>query len=92
MITGRDTSRILHLGRLSSVVSKVPACNDQFFGCNTATGVFEDLVKVGVIDPTKGWHALLCRTQLRLPRFFSHWSNGCRDSRTKGCGAGRRIL
>ena len=35
------------------VVAKVLASKDQFFGYNAATGVFEDLVKAGVIDPTK---------------------------------------
>jgi chaperonin GroEL len=35
------------------VVAKVLASKDQFLGYNAATGVFEDLVKAGVIDPTK---------------------------------------
>ena len=35
------------------IVSKVIASKDQFFGYNAATGIFEDLVKAGVIDPTK---------------------------------------
>jgi len=35
------------------VVAKVLASKDPFFGYNAATGVFEDLVKAGVIDPTK---------------------------------------
>ena len=35
------------------VVAKVLASKDQNFGYNALTGVFEDLVKAGVIDPTK---------------------------------------
>ena len=35
------------------VVATVLASKDQHFGYNAATGAFEDLVKAGVIDPTK---------------------------------------
>jgi len=35
------------------VVAKVLDSKDQYFGYNAATGVYEDLVKAGVIDPTK---------------------------------------
>ena len=35
------------------VVEKVRANNDIHFGFNADTGVYEDLVKAGVIDPTK---------------------------------------
>ena len=35
------------------VVAKVLESKDQHFGYNALTGVFEDLVKAGVIDPTK---------------------------------------
>ena len=35
------------------VVEKVRENNDQNFGFNAATGVYEDLIKAGVIDPTK---------------------------------------
>jgi chaperonin GroEL len=35
------------------VVAKVLESKDQHFGYNAATGKFEDLVKAGVIDPTK---------------------------------------
>src|ERR1700739_3313378 len=35
------------------VVAKVLEHKDQHYGYNAATGVFEDLVKAGVIDPTK---------------------------------------
>jgi chaperonin GroEL len=35
------------------VVAKVLASKDHHYGYNAATGVFEDLVKAGVIDPTK---------------------------------------
>src|ERR1700744_2902816 len=35
------------------VVAKVLESKDQHYGYNAATGVFEDLVKGGVIDPTK---------------------------------------
>jgi chaperonin GroEL len=35
------------------VLAKVVASNDHYFGYNAATGVYEDLVKAGVIDPTK---------------------------------------
>jgi chaperonin GroEL len=35
------------------VVAKVIASKDQDFGFNALTGKFEDLVKAGVIDPTK---------------------------------------
>ena len=35
------------------VVAKVLASKEQNFGYNAETGVFEDLVKAGVIDPTK---------------------------------------
>ena len=35
------------------VVAKVLESQDQYFGYNAATGVYEDLVKAGVIDPTK---------------------------------------
>jgi chaperonin GroEL len=35
------------------VVAKVLASKDQNFGYNAETGVYEDLVKAGVIDPTK---------------------------------------
>ena len=35
------------------VVAKVLESKDQHFGYNAATGVFENLVKAGVIDPTK---------------------------------------
>jgi chaperonin GroEL len=37
----------------SIIVSKVKEAKDPLFGFNAATGVFEDLVKAGVIDPTK---------------------------------------
>ena len=35
------------------VVAKVIESKDQHYGYNALTGVFEDLVKAGVIDPTK---------------------------------------
>ena len=35
------------------VVAKVRESMDQHYGYNALTGVFEDLVKAGVIDPTK---------------------------------------
>ena len=35
------------------IVAKVLEAKDNHFGYNAATGVFEDLVKAGVIDPTK---------------------------------------
>jgi chaperonin GroEL len=35
------------------VVAKVLASKDRHYGYNAATGEFEDLVKAGVIDPTK---------------------------------------
>ncbi|MGO9433220.1 MAG: chaperonin GroEL [Terracidiphilus sp.] len=35
------------------VVAKVLGAKDHYFGYNAATGVYEDLVKAGVIDPTK---------------------------------------
>ena len=35
------------------VVGKVLASKEQNFGYNAETGVYEDLVKAGVIDPTK---------------------------------------
>ncbi len=35
------------------VVAKVLGSKDHHFGYNAATGVYEDLVKAGVIDPTK---------------------------------------
>ena len=35
------------------VVAKVLGAKDHHFGYNAATGVYEDLVKAGVIDPTK---------------------------------------
>ena len=35
------------------VVAKVLAAKDHLLGYNAATGVYEDLVKAGVIDPTK---------------------------------------
>jgi chaperonin GroEL len=35
------------------VVAKVLESKDQHYGYNAATGTFEDLVKAGVIDPTK---------------------------------------
>ena len=34
-------------------MAKVLASKDQNFGYNAETGVYEDLVKAGVIDPTK---------------------------------------
>jgi chaperonin GroEL len=37
----------------SIIVSKVKEAKDPLFGFNAATGAFEDLVKAGVIDPTK---------------------------------------
>jgi chaperonin GroEL len=37
----------------SIVASKVRDSKDNAFGFNAATGVYEDLVKAGVIDPTK---------------------------------------
>jgi chaperonin GroEL len=35
------------------IVAKVIESKDQHYGYNALTGVFEDLVKAGVIDPTK---------------------------------------
>jgi chaperonin GroEL len=35
------------------VVAKVSESKDPHYGYNALTGVFEDLVKAGVIDPTK---------------------------------------
>ena len=37
----------------SVVVAKVLASNKENYGYNALTGVFEDLVKAGIIDPTK---------------------------------------
>jgi len=37
----------------SIVVNKVKESKDNAFGYNAATGAYEDLVKAGVIDPTK---------------------------------------
>ena len=37
----------------SIVVGRVKESKDKNFGYNAATGEFEDLVKAGVIDPTK---------------------------------------
>jgi len=37
----------------SIVVARVKESKDKNFGYNAATGEFEDLVKAGVIDPTK---------------------------------------
>jgi len=37
----------------SIIVEKVRESKDNAFGYNAATGVYEDLVKAGVIDPTK---------------------------------------
>jgi chaperonin GroEL len=37
----------------SIIVAAVKASKDKNFGYNAATGVYEDLVKAGVIDPTK---------------------------------------
>lgn len=37
----------------SVVVERVLAANDPNFGYNAATGAFEDLMKSGIIDPTK---------------------------------------
>ena len=37
----------------SIIVAAVKASKDKNFGYNAATGVYEDLVKTGVIDPTK---------------------------------------
>ena len=37
----------------SVVVAKVLASNEQNYGYNALTGAFEDMVKAGVIDPTK---------------------------------------
>ena len=35
------------------VIGKIQESKDPNFGYNAATGVYEDLVKAGVIDPTK---------------------------------------
>ena len=35
------------------MIEKVRASGEKNFGFNAATGQFEDLVKAGVIDPTK---------------------------------------
>jgi chaperonin GroEL len=40
-------------GEGAVVVAKVVQSTEQHFGYNAATSVFEDLVKAGVIDPTK---------------------------------------
>jgi chaperonin GroEL len=40
-------------GEGAVVVAKVVQSKEQHFGYNAATSVFEDLVKAGVIDPTK---------------------------------------
>ncbi len=40
-------------GEGAVVVAKVVESKEQHFGYNAATSVFEDLVKAGVIDPTK---------------------------------------
>ena len=42
------------------MVGKVLASKEPNFGYNAETGVYEDLVKAGVIDPTK-----VTRTALR---------------------------
>jgi chaperonin GroEL len=41
------------------IVAKVLESKDQHYGYNALTGVFEDLVKAGVIDPTKVTRAAL---------------------------------
>jgi len=35
------------------VIEKIRVSNEPHFGFNAATGQYEDLVKAGVIDPTK---------------------------------------
>ena len=59
---GRERRRLLRLaGRIqrerqlegSIVVAKVKESKDKNFGYNAATDTYEDLVKAGVIDPTK---------------------------------------
>jgi len=41
------------------VVAKVLGPKDRNFGHNAATGVYEDVVRAGVIDPTKVIHTAL---------------------------------
>src|SRR3979411_2756966 len=41
------------------VIGKIHESKDPNFGYNAATGVYEDLVKAGVIDPTKGTRTAL---------------------------------
>jgi chaperonin GroEL len=38
------------------VIEKIKTQGDANFGFNAATSQYEDLVKAGVIDPTKGVH------------------------------------
>ena len=44
---------------LDIVVGKIKANNDPNFGFNASTEQYEDLVKAGVIDPTKATRTAL---------------------------------
>ena len=73
------------------VVAKVLESKDQNYGYNALTGVFEDLVKAGVIDPTKVTRTALRERSLDRRSPSHHRSPGCRASRAQGCGPGRRL-
>ena len=81
------------------VVAKVLESKEQHFGYNAQTGKFEDLVKAGVIDPTKVTRtalqnaasiaALLLTTEALMSRCRSQGGSGRRRSRRRH---GRHVL
>jgi len=71
------------------VVAKVLESKNQHFGYNALTGKFEDLVKAGVIDPTKVTRTALQNASLDRRSAAHHRSPGCRDSGAE-VGSGRR--
>ena len=66
------------------VVAKVLESKDQHYGYNAATGVFEDLVKAGVIDPDQGHPHGTAERSFDRGSAADHRSPGCRDSRAQG--------
>ena len=73
------------------VVGKVLASKEPNFGYNAETGVYEDLVKAGVIDPTKVTRTALENAASIAGLLLTTEAMVVELPRAQGCGPGRRL-
>ena len=70
------------------MIEKVRGNNDTNFGFNAATGNFEDLVKAGVIDPTKVTRTALQNASSISALMLTTEAMICGDPREEVCRSG----